>query len=184
MNKPLFDIYTISSETTILRRLTRDDAESLRTLTDNDNVYMYLPTFLYEKKYDDIYNVIDGLYTECIKESLILGVFETDNTETERFIGLVEFYDYKEDVRSVSLGYRYIEKCWGKGIAKRVLKVVVDYLFNETDTELITASSRVENKASYHVLLHAGFNLIAHEAEEDWGFPTPTIVDKWVKSKN
>ncbi len=180
MNCFFDNVFNISSEDILLRRLTRDDAESLRTLTDNDNVYKYLPTFLYEKKYDDIYRVIDGLYTECIEDSLILGIFDIDASGKQIFMGLAEFYDYKEDTHSISLGCRYIEDCWDKGIAKRVLAVIVDYLFNETDIEIITSSSRIENKAAYKVLSNEGFELIAHGAEEDWGFPTPTIADKWV----
>ena len=56
----------------ILRPLVLPDTEDLRKLTGEDAVYRYLPTFLFEKKYDAA-EVIRRLYDECLKDSLILG---------------------------------------------------------------------------------------------------------------
>ena len=50
---------------------------------------------------------------------------------------------------------------------------MVDYLYNETDIEIITASTMIENKASAHVLEKVGFIRTARSVEEDWGFPEP-----------
>ena len=56
---------------------------------------------------------------------------------------------------------------------------MVGYLYGETDIEIITASTMIENEASAHVLEKADFIRTARSVEEDWGFPEPTIVDKW-----
>ena len=56
-----------------------------------------------------------------------------------------------------------------------------DYLFSQTDIEIITASTMVENQASANVLRKNGFTLVVHAVGEDWGYPEPTIADKWIR---
>lgn len=159
-----------------LKKITKADADGLCELVSNKNVYKYLPTFLFEQKYDDLYYVIDHLYDECFKESIILGIFRNGG-----FCGIAEFYGYRDDVHKISLGYRLIERFWGNGIATETLSVMVNYLYSETDIEIITASTMVENQASANVLRKNGFDLVVHNAFEDWGFDRPVAVDKWIR---
>lgn len=175
----LFDsIPRLSNGRLILRKLEDSDADALLELTENETVYRYLPTFLYEKQYDDMHEMIRALYEECFvaKESLILGVF--DRT-TGSFYGLAEFYGLREDMHKISVGYRLVERCWGQGIASSVVSLMVSYLYSQTDIDLITASTMVENKASARVLQKNDFIMTARGVEEDWGYDSPTIADKW-----
>ena len=82
-----------------LRRLTRADQSGLQELVDSPRVYRYLPTFLFEQKYPDVGYVIDHLYDECWKESIILGVFMEDE-----FCGLAEMYGYRDPIHKISVG--------------------------------------------------------------------------------
>ena len=66
------------------------------------------------------------------------------------------------------------------GIAAQTVTLMTDYLFTETDTELVTASTMVENAASARVLEKNGFLRIAR-VPEDWGYPRLTVADKWVR---
>ena len=176
MKKLFSEIPRLKSERLILRQIEDRDADSLLKLVRNPRVYRYLPTFLFEKKYEDIYRVIGGLYRECFKESIILGIFMEDD-----FCGLAEMYGYKENIHKISVGYRLIESCWGKGIATEALKSMTDYIYKETDTEIITASTMVENRASANVLRKNGFAMVSSGVGEDWGYDHPTITDKWIK---
>ncbi|MBQ1502341.1 MAG: GNAT family N-acetyltransferase, partial [Firmicutes bacterium] len=152
MKKKLFsEIPYLESDRLILKGLTQDDAPALQELVDSSNVYRYLPTFLFEKQYADVRCVIDHLYDECWKESIILGVFENGG-----FCGLAEMYGYRDPVHKISVGYRLLERCWGRGIASAALGMMIDYLYNETDIEIITASTMVENQASARVLTKNG----------------------------
>ena len=48
----LFDrIPTLKGKNVILKKISEEDAAGLHELTENENVYRYLPTFLFEKKY-------------------------------------------------------------------------------------------------------------------------------------
>lgn len=176
MRKKLFsEIPLIQGSRVILRRLESHDAPGLQTLVDSPSVYRYLPTFLFEKKYADVHEVIHWLYDECLKDSIILGIFMGGC-----FCGLGEFHGYRDPIHKISVGYRLLEAYWGMGIATEALGAMVRYLYEETDIEIITASTMVENQASANVLRKNGFTLVSSAVGEDWGYDQPTIADKWI----
>ena len=119
--------------------------------------------------------MICRLYDEGLKESIILGIFQDG-----AFCGLAEMYGYRDDIHKISVGYRLIKRWWGKGIAKKALGLMISYLNDETDIEIITASSMVENKASAAVLRKNNFILVT-TAKEDWGYDTPISAHKWIR---
>ena len=160
-----------------LRRLERCDAEDLRALTGCAEVYRYLPTFLFEKQSEDAEETIRRMYAQGLEQSLILGVFSNG-----RFCGLAEFYGYRAPLRKISVGYRLLPQCWGKGIATKMLGLMVGYLFRETDVKIITASVMPENRASARVLEKNGFRCAARAVLENWGYPRPTKADKWIRT--
>ncbi len=175
--KKLFsEIPYLKGKRLTLKRLTRADRSALQELVDSPRIYRYLPTFLFEQKYPDIGYVIDHLYDECWKESIILGVFLGDE-----FCGLAEMYGYRDPIHKISVGYRLLERYWGKGIAKEALGMMIEYLYDETDIEIITASTMVENQASANVLRKNGFQMVVHAVDEDWGYDKPTVSDKWIR---
>ena len=177
MRKKLFsEIPYLKGDRLTLHGLTQKDAAALQELVDSPVVYRYLPTFLFEKRYEDVRTVIARLYDECWKESIILGVFRQDE-----FCGLAELYGFRDPIHKISVGYRLLDRYWGRGIASEALGLMVDYLYQETDIEIITASSMVENQASANVLRRNGFQLVVHGAEEDWGYEAPVIADKWIR---
>ena len=176
--KDLFSrIPRLKGERVTLRELTLDDADDLREMTADEEVYRYLPTFLFEKKYDDAQEVITKLYDECIKDSLILGVFMED-----QFCGLAEIYGYRPSIGKACIGCRLIKAAWGKGIAAEVLELLLNYLMYETDIEIIAASTMSDNKMSPYPLSKLGFKRVARGVYKDWGYEHPIKTDIWVCS--
>ena len=98
------------------------------------------------------------------------------------FCGIAEMYGFRDEIHKISVGYRLLERFWGQGIATKALGLMIDYLYNETDIEIITASTMVENRASAKVLLKNGFELVASGVGEDWGYGGPTAADKRIRS--
>ncbi|MBR2561312.1 MAG: GNAT family N-acetyltransferase [Eubacterium sp.] len=177
MKKKLFtEIPFLCSGRITLEQLRDKDAPALQKLVDDPDVYRYLPTFLFEKRYPDIHYVIERLYDECFQESIILGVY-TEKT----FCGLAEMYGWRDSIHKISVGYRLLKEYWGKGIATETLDLMVHYLYDETDIEIITASTMVDNRASAQVLKKNGFALVISGACEDWGYAEPTPADKWIR---
>ena len=176
MKKLFTEIPYIKGDRITLKKIEETDAEALQKFVDSEEVYKYLPDFLFEKKYKDISTVINRLYTECFEESIILGVFLDDS-----FCGLAEIYGYREVIHKASIGCRLSKEYWGKGIATEVADLLIDYLYREAGIEIITASSMVENIGSATVLRKCDFTLVSHGVEEDWGYDAPAIVDKWIR---
>ena len=186
------EIPTLESDRLVIRPLTQADADGLQEMVSSESVYRYLPTFLFEKKYDDVHEVISRLYTECLQESMILGVFvkapspgaAEDSSGgppvKQEFCGLAEMYGYREQIHKVSIGYRSRECFWGQDIATEVIAMLVDYLHRATDIEIITASTMLPNKGSARALEKNGFSLVSSGFGEDWGYPEPTPADKWI----
>ena len=177
--KELFsEVPSITGERIVLDRVVDSDAEALCDLIGNELVQRYLPVHLFEKQYDDAHEAISLLYGDLFenKESLILAIRMKDTGE---LAGLAEFYGLRDDLHKVSIGYRLRESFWGQGIATEAVGLMITYLYGQTDIEIITASTMMQNTASAHVLEKCDFIRTSHCIEEDWGFPGPTIVDKW-----
>ncbi len=117
--------------------------------------YRYEPAFLFERKYSDVNTVIERLYDECIADSLLLGIYFGGE-----FCGIFELYSFNDSIHKISVGYRLREKFWGQGIASEALKLMIDYLYTNTDIEIITASTLPDNQASEKVLRKNGFELV------------------------
>ena len=100
--------------------------------------------------------------------------------EHDEFCGLAEMYGYRDEYHKISVGYRLLKECWGKGIATEALGRMIEYLCHETDIEIITASTMVENQASANVLRKNGFELVVSSVDEDWGYQEPVPTDKWI----
>ena len=177
MKKFFSEIPHIVNGSLELRKAELSDVNGLRELVECDEVYRYLPTFLFEKKYDSAEEVITRLYDECLESSLILGIFYNGE-----FCGLAEFYGYSAPFLKISVGYRLIPRFWGKGIASETLGMMVDWLFCKTDIKIITASVMPENKASAGVLKKNGFKCAVYSVFENWGYPHLTKADKYIKT--
>lgn len=175
MKKIFSEIPYIKTERLVLIKIEETDAEGLSELAHSPNVYRYLPTFLFEQKYEDVHEVIRRLYGECFNESIILGVFME-----EEFCGLAEIYGYRENTHKASIGCRFLERSWGNGIATETVGALVRYLTQEAGIEIITASTMVKNKSISHVVEKNEFLLVVSGVDEDWGYPQPTPANKWV----
>lgn len=178
--KKLFDeIPVIESDQIILRKLTDEDAPLIEEMTRSKLIYRYEPTYLFERQYIDMHQMIREVYGEIFetKQSLILAIHSIENNQ---LCGLAEFYGYKESLHKTCVGYRLRESYWGKGIATQAGWLMMDYLLNSTDVEIITASTMVENKPSARVLIKNGFKLVNSAVPEDWGYAHPTLADKWI----
>ena len=181
--KKLFDeIPHLESAHIELGPIVDADVDAIQELTNSPSVRRYLPTFLFEMQCADARETVQFVYGElfAMKQSLILAIRTKDDGS---LCGFAEFYGLRDDGHKISIGNRLLERYWGQGISTETVLLMVDYLFTQTDIELITASVMVENAASSRVLEKNGFTCTARGVEEDWGFAVPAIVDKWVRQK-
>ena len=74
MKRLFSEIPYIETERLGLRKIEETDEGSLSELVHSQNVYRYLPTFLFEHKYENIHDVIRHLYDECFRGKRRLGL--------------------------------------------------------------------------------------------------------------
>ncbi len=185
MKKLFKDFPYLGNGHIILKKMHEVDADALLNMKQNKNVYRYLPTFLIELQYDDMSEVI-RLCNETqflTKNAILMGVYLSEG-DIEKFCGIAEIYHHDGDLAQVAIGYRLAEEFWGRGIATEVVEMMVKYLFFDTDVEVIIASHIAGNPASGNVLKKNGFKMIASSVEQDWGFESKTVADKWQLTKS
>ena len=176
----LFEEYPVlEDDMIVIRRMTDADAGALAEMCAQEAVYRYVPTFLYEQKYEDKHEVIAKMDEECFdtRDSLLLGVYLK---ETGAFAGIAEFYAYEPERRKCSIGLRLKQEYWGMKIGSRMEALMVDYLLNQANMRVITAHVMQVNKASAAVALKSGFEKKYTDLWEDWGFAEPVLIDKYV----
>lgn len=58
----IFDSFPyLKNEMLIIRKMSAEDVEALSEITNNDNVYKYIPPFLYKKSKDNLVMAIKNL---------------------------------------------------------------------------------------------------------------------------
>ena len=157
----------IENDRLVIRSLKKGDLKGLEALRCDEWVYRYEPTFLMElqgtpeEALERIQNT--DLYED---RQCILGVYK--KTAPSTLVGLVELYDFKPSGKVISLGYRFLSKYWGKGIASSCVRAMLKHVQSNTEVELVTAHVIPENRASARCLLKNGFEYLISK-KEDWG---------------
>lgn len=154
----LFETFPyLQSEMIIIRKMTEDDLDALNEITSNDNVYRYIPPFLYKKSRGNLLAAIRNLGAREFdkKRMIIAGIYQRE--EPNRLIGLAEMFDYKKRANQMTIGYRLNELYWHKGIATEAAKLMTDYLCNGMGVKILKAYVMPENIFSQKVLLKNGF---------------------------
>ena len=178
--KKLFDeIPCLEEERIILKKITENDREALQEMGYRKNIYRYEPSYLLEQQYTDMDQLLHDLYGEYFekKQNLFLGIYLMEKPSD--LCGLAEFYDYRDHLHMVSIGVRLREQYWRSGIGTEAAKLMADYLFEETDIEIITASTMSDNKAAARSLEKNGFITSYTVHKEDWGYDEPTEAYRW-----
>ena len=71
-------------------------------------------------------------------------------------IGIGEIYDIDSRLERATIGYSIDEEYWGMGIATETVGMMIEYLFDEIETNRIEAHIMPENEPSARVLSKNG----------------------------
>ena len=165
----------IENERLIIRSLEKKDLKGLEALRCDQRVYCYEPTFLTELQ-GTAEEALEAIMNMDLYEDrqCILGVYE--KADPSVMVGLAELYDFKPSGKVISLGYRFLSRYWGKGIASGCVLALLTFVQNNTEVELVTAHVIPENKASARCLLKNGFEYLLTK-QEDWGHSQSCAAD-------
>lgn len=181
----LFDVFPyLENDKVIIRKMALSDAAALSEISNNDNVYKYIPLFLYKKSNKTLETAIQNLGGRDFekKKQIIAGIYLKDTPN--RLVGLAEMFDYKKRENKITVGYRLNEEYWNKKIASNALALMVDYLVNEMGITTLQASVMPENLYSAKVLLNNGFVKEDYTSQEkNWGNQETVLVDVYTYKK-
>lgn len=161
----------------LFRELAPSDAEGIYELDSNPEVHLYLgnnPVTSFEQCHDAIAHIRNqyekngiGRWAVILKES---GEFiGWAGLKLESNVnGHEQFYD---------LGYRFIQKHWGKGYASEAAQAWVDYGFKVMKLEKINAFIDIDNIASRKAIEKAGLKFIETFMENG-------VEEAWYELKN
>lgn len=168
---------SLETERLLLRELLPTDDVGMFELDSNPQVHIYLgnkPVTSIEQVREAIANIRQQYLENGI------GRWAVILKETNEFIGWsglkleknVNGYETFYD-----LGYRFIQKHWGKGYAYETAKAFVDFGFNDMKLEKINAYADFDNLASRRVLEKIGMHFV--NAFDDEG-----TQEAWYEIKN
>ena len=154
----------------ILRQFTETDAPLILLLNSDPEIVKYLhePTL---KTVEDAEKILHDIILPQYKNNLGRWAIHTkDNMDFIGWCGL----KYRPELDEIDLGYRLMQKAWGKGFATEAAQHSLDFGFKTLDLKLITGRAHIENIASIKVLEKIGMDFIAEGIVDDCPVKTYT----------
>lgn len=167
----LFDTFPhLKNDYIIIRKMVEGDVDGLIEITDNPDVYQYIPPFLYRKSKGNLLAAIRNLGGRDFdkRKLIIAGIYLCE--EPDKLIGLAEMFDYKKGMNQITIGCRINESYWHRGIATATIKLMMNYLCNDMGIQKLKAFVMPENVFSEKALIKSGFIKEPHTVQEkNWG---------------
>jgi ribosomal-protein-alanine N-acetyltransferase len=161
----------LETERLILREIISSDVEGMFELDSNPEVHLFLGNKPV-KHIDESHAYIDNVRQQYTDNGI--GRWAVILKETNEFIGWSGIKLIKEEINNhqnfYEIGYRFIQKHWGKGYASEAGLAFVDYAFNEMKVEKLYAYADAGNVNSRHILEKLGMhyvNSFEHAGEEE-----------------
>jgi [ribosomal protein S5]-alanine N-acetyltransferase len=157
----------------LLRQFTEADATLILGLNSDPVVLKYLhePLLQDEEHAKSILvNIIFPQYQHN------LGRWAMITREDNEFIGWCGL-KYRPELDEIDLGYRLMQKAWGRGFATEAARHTLDHGFKNLDIPVITGRAHIENTASIRVLEKIGMNYINDGIVDDCPVRTYTLAN-------
>lgn len=169
---------SIETERLILRELLLSDADAMFELDSNPNVHIFLgkkPVRNIEESVEQIKNIQQQY------EDFGIGRWAVILKETNEFLGWSGIKFITNEINKhkdfYEIGYRFIEKHWGKGYASEAAVAFVDYAFTEMKVDKLYAYADEGNENSRKVLEKLGFHYVN-------SFEYENELEVWYELKN
>ena len=160
----------LESKKLLVRKMVESDLDALAEITENENIYRYIPSFLYKKSKGNLLAAIRNLGGRDFdkKKWIIAGVYL--HSDPNKLVGLAEMFDYKKRIGQIAIGYRINESYWHQGIATEIVSLLVEYLSASVKIPIIKAYVMPENVHSSKALINNGFKKDEIMTEgKNWG---------------
>jgi len=165
--------FVLETERLYLRPILHSDEEGIFELDSNPAVHAYLGNRPITTR-AQAREAIEYIRRQYLENGI--GRWAVIDKKTSEFIGWAGLKFIGEEINGVSgfydVGYRLIERYWGRGLATEATNAALDYAFNTLKLPEVYGMCDVRNKASRRVLEKAGFTwlgtFILDGDEHDW----------------
>ncbi|WP_426484106.1 GNAT family N-acetyltransferase [Flavobacterium sp. 2] len=151
----------IETERLLLRELLLSDANGMFELDSNPNVHLFLGNNPVKKLEESIEYIH---FAQKQYKDFGIGRWAVILKETNEFLGWSGIKFITDEINGhknfYEIGYRFIEKYWGKGYATEAGKAFVDYAFNEMKVNALYAYADAGNENSRKILEKLGLQYI------------------------
>lgn len=173
--------FNIETERLRLRELRNSDLGGMYELDSNPNVHKYLGNKPIKTK-AEAQKILDSVIQQYTERGI--GRFAVIEKASGDFIGwsglrLNTEYNMNGFTKYYDVGYRLIERFWGKGYATESGKASVDYAFNTMKLPELYATTEISNQASHYALLKIGL-----QYKNDFFFEQEQMNLRWYTIKN
>ena len=173
--------FNIEPERLRLRELRNSDLGGMYELDSNPNVHKYLGNKPIKTK-AEAQKILDSVIQQYTERGI--GRFAVIEKASGDFIGwsglrLNTEYNMNGFTKYYDVGYRLIERFWGKGYATESGKASVDYAFNTMKLPELYATTEISNQASHNALLKIGL-----QYKTDFFFEQEQMNLRWYTIKN
>jgi ribosomal-protein-alanine N-acetyltransferase len=147
----------------ILRQFTEADATLILSLNSDPEIvrYVHEPTL---KTMEQAEKVLQDIILPQYKNNL--GRWAIHTKHNMDFIGWCGL-KYRPELDEIDLGYRLVQKAWGKGFATEAAQHSLEHGFTKLNLKLITGRAHIENTASIKVLEKIMMNFIGEGIVDD-----------------
>ncbi len=145
--------FIIETERIALRKFTLTDAPAVLEFNSNEDVVRYTGEKAIQSL-EEAKEIIVGTWFSDYQTygyGRYAAVYKPEN-KVIGFAGL----KYESEIGMTDIGYRFLPKYWGKGLATEISKAILDYGFNKLKLKRIIGIAMPENKASANVLEKIG----------------------------
>lgn len=147
----------------LLRQFAEDDAPLILSLNSDPEIvkYVHEPTL---KTLEQAEKILQDIILPQYKNNL--GRWAIHTKSDMDFIGWCGL-KYRPELDEIDLGYRLMQKAWGKGFATEAAQHSLEHGFAKLNLEIITGRAHIENLASIKVLEKIGMNFIGEGIVDD-----------------
>jgi len=168
----------IETERLLLREIQMSDVDGMFELDSNPNVHLFVgnkPVKSIEESIGYVKNVQQQY------KDFGIGRWAVILKETNEFLGWSGIKFITNEINNhkdfYEIGYRFIEKHWGKGYATEAGKAFIDYAFNVMKVDALYAYADAGNENSRKILEKLGLRYVnSFEYEEE--------LEVWYELKN
>jgi len=160
-----------NSERLSFKVMDKNDAKDLFELDQDTEVMKYINggKMTTMKEIQDVYIPRMASYTNKEKGWGIWGV--TIN-QSQEFIGWVlvrpmEFFSDEPEFDNIELGWRFVQKSWGKGYATEAAKHIMQALVDNKSATEYSAIAETENVASINIMKKLGMQFQKNDLHKD-----------------